>query len=332
MKTVAKIALKFFLLLLGTQFLFWIILIIFPETGSKNIGQEIGYRYIDELVSKKSSERYSHLVAGDSSAATAISSKTLFSDSVSLGVWGSSPAEVYYYVSRYLETHPAPNCIIYTHLNAPDYYSAHTFWDFVVPYADLPLSFIDEIYEKSKELNTFPGNHYIKPVFYAKYFLIKYKFFLFSQGIYLDKIVYSFTHKDAYQKTWAVFNEFNGQYARRVKTRGIRKDWLAFLADPFKKDPYFDYYANKLFSLIESKGIKLYTFTPPFEKTLYQKYHERMKAMENYLESTTAHYKNAKYISLKEFYPEEYYIDQGHLNRMGAKNFTTDIADQLHCQ
>lgn len=331
MKLIAKIALKFFLLIAGTQLIFWMILWAFPETNSRNIGQEIGYKYIDQTVHSKEDKEYPIVVTGDSSAATAIHVRRLDKDALILGVWGSSPAEVYYYVTKYLENHPAPKCLLYTHLNAPDYYEAHAFWDFVVTYSDLPISYFSEIYEKSKELGSFPGAKYSKLVFFTKYYLYKYRFFLFTQDIYIDKLRYGFIQKKAFMRRWKMITNNNGEYIKKTQGEGLRGDWWTFLQDPFKKDPFFDHYLNKLFETVTSKGIKLYTFAPPMSQAIYAKYNSRLTVVENYMKETTEKFPNALYLPIKGFYKEDSYIDMAHLNLKGAYKFTTGIADQIDC-
>jgi hypothetical protein len=312
--------------------MFWSLLILLPETISRNLGQKIGYLFLDKGVANQDSINHKKiLVLGDSSAATAIHLSTLGTQAVTLGVWGSSPAETYYYLKRYLENHTTPKCLIFTHLIAPEYYKAHAFWEFVINYSQIPLSFISEIYDESRRLGTFPGNEYNKIAYFTKYFLIKYKFFLVSQDLYRDKIIFTFKSPNVYQKRLnSIFNN-NGEYILYKRGLGINGPWWEFLINPFSEDKYFTAYFEKVLKLAEEKNMKIYTFTPPMEKETYLKYRPRIDRLDNYLKSTTEKFKNAEFIDLREFYPQDHYIDNVHLNALGSELFTKKILEKIEC-
>ncbi|MBC7539948.1 MAG: hypothetical protein H7281_14090 [Bacteriovorax sp.] len=330
---IKTILLKIILLILGVQLIFWSLLIVFPDTSSRNIGKEFGYMFLDKTVSDTTLFNHKKiLVLGDSSAATAIHLKTLGGNSLTLGVWGSSPAETYYYLKQYLDNHDAPKCLLFTHLIAPEYYKAHAFWEFVINYSQMPLSFVSEIYYESKRLGTFPGKDYNPISFYTKYFLIKTRFFLTSQAFYRDKVNFSFKSPKGYQSRLNSIFKNNGEYIRLKRGKGVRGAWWEFLINPFSEDKFFTNYMEKIFKLAEEKSIKIYTFTPPISEEIYNKYRSRINSLDNYLRLNTLKHKNANYIELREFYPEKFYIDKAHLNVFGANQFTLKISKQLDCQ
>jgi len=87
MKPIIKTAFKILLLFGILQSVFWGIGYLYPLTIHTNLPQELGYKYINRVTSNKLvnfSNRI--LVIGDSSAATAIHTKELGDDVMTLGV------------------------------------------------------------------------------------------------------------------------------------------------------------------------------------------------------------------------------------------------------
>jgi len=333
MKPIIKTAFKILLLFGILQSVFWGIGYLYPLTIHTNLPQELGYKYINRVTSNKLvnfSNRI--LVIGDSSAATAIHTKELGDDVMTLGVWGSSPAELYLYTKAYLTKYNAPKCILLTHVLSPDYYQDHSFWELVVPYSNISLEDYLKIYDKSKELNHFPGNAYNKFTFIFKILTTKYHLFFATPFIYLEKLKFKNKDQDVIAKIDKFFQITRGEYVRLVHGSDARGDWWDFLANPMPQNNYYEYYFNLIMQEAQKHNIKIYFFTPPVSKKLNFLYSDRMNQLSAFYQTQATKYPHAKFLDIKQFYPIGHYIDDAHLNYYGAHKFTQKIAPELECQ
>lgn len=333
MKVISKTLFKIFFLFFIIQSFFWLITFIYPLTIHTNLPQELGYNFINNITSKKLPNFTNRiLVLGDSSAATAIHTKELGDDVMTLGVWGSSPAELYYYTHNYLSKYNSPKCILLTHVLSPDYYQDHSFWELVVPYSNLSLDTFLKIYDTSKKYNQFPGNKYNKIVFTAKIISTKLHLFFATPFIFSEKLKYRNKDQDIIAKINKYFNITRGEYVRLVHGDDARGEWWDFLANPMPKNDYYQYYYDLIMKEALKFNIKIYTFTPPVSKKLNFLYSDRMNQLRDFYITQSNKYSNVKHIDIKTFYPQGHYIDDAHLNYYGAHKFTLAIAPQLDCQ
>jgi hypothetical protein len=332
-KLILKVFAKISILFLIIQSFFWIILVIYPETITVNMPQEIGYNFINPIIHNKNLANNRKVIAiGDSTVAASVHIKQFGPDTLTLGVWGSSTAELYFYLETYLKNHTAPKCILFSHIYSPEYYQEHAFWEFIAPYSDLSFENVVEIYDQSKAMNSFPGNDSSKLFYLTKFYATKYKLFFAAQNIYKDKLKYRNQSKEIYDLIKKGIVHSEGQYIRFQRGNEIRGVWWSFLEKPLPENKYFKYYLDKSMTLAKEKNIKIYTFSPPVSKFLYNQYTDRLDQLDNVFAELPRKYSNVTHLPLRKFYNYDQYIDDAHLNFYGSRLFTSDILDATDCK
>lgn len=334
MSVIFKILLKLFFLFFIIQGFCYLIVFIYPITKHTNAPQELGYNYINQILNQKQvPEFYNRILnIGDSSAATAFHNKMLGEDVMTLGVWGSSPAELYFYLHKYLATYKAPKCILISHILSSDYYRDHSFWELVVPYSNLTIDEYSKLYDISKNFNEFPGNSENKLTFLIKILATKHHFFLATPNIYLEKLKYRNKDMDIINKIIKTFEITKGEYARLVRGSEVRGEWWSFFNHPMPKSNYYDFYYDLIINEATANNIKIYSVTPPFSEKLAKLYPERLSQLINYYQLKSAQFKNVEHINLSMYFPDNHYIDDAHLNFYGSSKFTRKLSNFIDCQ
>ena len=260
---------------------------------------------------------YNFIVIGDSRAKAGFKPNVFNFNSirsVNLSLGGSTPIEGYFTLLNYLKNNEKPNFLLisYTpiHIIRQD-----AFWKRAVRFNFINYNTLKEVINNGKNIdnNKTLGNkeklieYYLKPAKYYKEL---------KNGLFKSQ------WKDN-KKTLTYLDKSKGHYifGKKHFSNGLNKETEMNI---FVQSELIDFYFKKLLTLANSKNIKLFYYTMPFNKSSYFSLEKEFKnSYDVYIKTLSEKY-NFQVLNELYYLPNDNFGDSSHLYK-GIDKVTIDI-------
>lgn len=262
------------------------------------------------------------IILGDSRAKSGILADRFSCKAYNLSLGGTSPIEMYFSLSKYLESGNKPKKAILAF--APQhYYRNDCFWERTVYFHYLSLSEISQVLHEAKEYKNYQiytENCNGNALQYLLYMPAKYGTALINSGFagrYNTNIeIYEYVNADLGYKEYG-----KAEYSDEINFEASEKT--------FFYDRLTDSYLRKIIDLCQDNNIELIIEQIPMNESSYNVISASYKKnYEDYMKSLSIDYPNIIIQPYITYLPNRYFGDSSHLNRLGAEVYTDYLANK----
>jgi len=264
-------------------------------------------------------EKSNILFLGDSRVNTNINIKKI-SNAWSFAAGGSSPIEMYYALTNYIQTYSKPDTI-FVSFSPRTFIEAYSFWGYAIRNNYFSHNQFSEIHSKLKQfpsdtvLGSFPYLHYL---LYQLNYIEYYQTDLYKNHVFLAK-----------QKNEQIIHHF--QLEKGVWVYPGLKDGCSELnyeskLKSFKVSALLNLYFLKLMGLCQKENIYLIFDFMPMNESSYQSLDKNfILEYKKYIKSIENKYPDFAISDTVYYYKDKYFGDNSHLNEKGKQIFTNYV-------
>lgn len=264
------------------------------------------------------------LIVGDSRAKSGIIPELLSEDKnvYNIAIGGSTPVEMYYALSHYLENHQKPETVIITF--APYHFCYLDNWGQTLANNYLSADELAEVYATAiahNELDAFGDEGIVDALSYKLRLPNKYLTSIYNAGFIGRK-------NDNEQKYLSV--SLDKGYTEFGTDRGCDKPNYDTHFDWFDDLKFVDLYLEKIVDLCEVNDIRVINIMTPMNEAsrdvMYPKYQSGYnRILRSIIEKYPDNVCETEFI----YYDNIYFGDENHMNRDGAERFTLELSQRM---